>query len=148
MEHGAWRGFEPMDQARWSALATRGLKGKSLEDLVPVRHDGRSLPLRVDPVDPLAAARGLPPRAVAPPDSGQPWQIQQSLDAPADVLQALEHGIQGVRISESAQQDFGLDALLAGVYLDLVDVHLDGPEATGLLRDLVERQVDSRTFTG
>lgn len=137
-----------MDQARWSALATKGLKGKSLEDLVPARHDGRSLPLRVDPADPLAAARGLPPRAVALPESGQPWQIQQTLDAPADVLQALEHGIQGVRISESAQQDFGLDALLAGVYLDLVDVHLDGPEATGLLRDLVERQVDARTFTG
>jgi methylmalonyl-CoA mutase len=148
MQHASWNDFEPMNQARWRDLAEKGLRGRPWSDVQPERPDGWEVLVRVDPTDPAAQPVGLPERAIAPPGAGQPWQVQQTLDDPASLMQALQHGVQGVRISEAAQQAHGLDALLEGVYLDMVDVHLDGPEATGLLRDLVERQVPADALTG
>lgn len=148
MEHGDWKAFQPLDYPRWRAIAERGLRGKAWEDIERERPDGWQLPARVDPDDPLAAPRGLPARAIAGPEAGQPWQLQQTLDHPAALQQALEHGVQGLRISEAAQQSHGMAALLDGVYLDMVDVHLDGPEATGLLRGLVEHGVEGALLTG
>lgn len=148
MEHADWKAFPPLDYARWRAVAEKGLRGKSWEDIERARPDGLSLPVRVDPADPLAAPRGLPVRAIGGPETGQPWQLQQTLHTPDALKQALMHGVEGIRISEAAQQAHGMRSLLDGVYLDMVDVHLDGPEATGLLRGLVEQGLSSGQLTG
>jgi hypothetical protein len=148
MEGAPWKGFEPLNQAQWKELALRGLRGTTWEELSPPRRDGWDVPIRVDPQDPLAQPVGLPDRSICPPSQGQMWQVQQTLNEPKSLMQALMHGVEGLRISEAAQQTHGLGKLLDGVYLDMVDVHLDGPEATGLLRDLVERELSPEHFTG
>ena len=148
MEHADWTAFPPLDHPRWRAIAEKGLRGKSWEDIERPRPDGRVLPVRVDPADPLAAPRGLPDRAIGGPETGQPWQLQQTLHTPEALKQALMHGVEGIRISEAAQQAHGMRTLLDGVYLDMVDVHLDGPEATGLLRGLVEQGLSGEQLTG
>lgn len=148
MEQGAWNAFEPLNYERWRGLAEKGLRGKTWSDLQRERHDGLELPVRVNPNDPLAQPQGLPDRASAPAADGQPWQIQQTTHDPAALKQALMHGVEGIRISESAHSKHGLHELLEGVYLEIIDLHLDGPEATGLLRGLVEYVQDSEQLTG
>lgn len=148
MEQGAWNAFEPLDYERWRGLAEKGLNGKTWAEVEQERPDGWVLPVRVNPADPLAQPQGLPDRAIAPPAEGQPWQIQQTLHDPTTLKQALMHGVEGVRISESAHNKYGLGALLEGVYLEIIDLHLDGPEATGLLRGLVEHVRQPEQLTG
>ena len=148
MQHDPWNDVEARDQARWRSLAEKSLRGMSWSDVEPSRGDGWDLPVRVDSEDVAAQPQGLPARSIASPSEGQVWQVQQTLDDPKALMQALQHGVQGLRVSEAAQQAHGLGRLLDGVYLEMVVVHLDGPEATGLLRDLVERQVPAEALTG
>lgn len=137
MKEQALAAFPALTTSKWEEIASKSLKGKDLESLVSSRFDGLDLPLwRSDSPE----VEGMPPRAVAKPEAGMPWEIQQTCEGPADVLEALANGVQGLRLSASACESNGLEALLDGVYLEMVRLHLDGPEATGLLRGLMNLQ--------
>lgn len=142
------RPFPPLSEADWQHVAEKSLKGKTLSDVVSPRADGLDLPLWTRKVP----AMSLPERANAASDEGMPWEIQESVANPAQLMQGLLHGVSGVRISPEAFDHHGLHDLLDGVHLEMIDLHLDGPEASGLLRELIviaaERNCGGGKFKG
>lgn len=140
--------FPPLSEAEWQQVAEKSLKGKTLSDVGSPRADGLNLPLWTRKVPALS----LPERAVAPSGEGMPWQIQESVADSPQLMQGLLHGVSGVRISPEAFENHGLHDLLEGVHLDMIDLHLDGPEASGLLRELIaiaeERNCGGGKFNG
>lgn len=140
--------FPPLSEAEWKQVAEKSLKGKSFSDLESPRVDGLDLPLWTRRVPSIS----LPERSVASSDQGMPWEIQESVADPAQLMQGLLHGVSGVRISPEAFENHGLHDLLDGVHLDMIDLHLDGPEASGLLRELIaiakERNCGGGKFKG
>lgn len=129
--------FVGLTQNDWEAIALKSLKSRSLSDIQSIRFDGLEMPIWTD-AEPVQV--GIPPRAVAPPTDGMPWQIQQTIAHPSEVEMALMHGVQGLRVSEVACVRWGLEEILTGVYPEMVSIHLDGPEATGMLRALMREQ--------
>lgn len=140
--------FPPLSEAEWQEVAEKSLKGKKLSDVGSPRADGLNIPLWTR----KAPAIALPPRSIATPEAGSPWQIQETISDPDQLMQGLLHGVSGVRISPEAFERHGLHDLLAGVHLEMIDLHLDGPEASGLLRELIaiagERNCGGGKFKG
>lgn len=131
------KAFAPLTQVQWESNAVKSLKGKLLSDIQSTRFDGVAMPIWSD-VAPEHV--GIPRRAISAPEAGMPWQIQQTIEQPEDVANALLHGVQGLRVSAAACARWGLEELLKGVFTEMVDIHLDGPEATGMLRALMRLQ--------
>lgn len=129
--------FARLTQNDWETMAVKSLKSKSIDEIQSTRFDGVEMPVWTD-AQPNQI--GIPPRAISSPEEGMPWQIQQTIEQPAEVSQALMHGVQGLRISAGACNRWGLEELLKGVFPEMVAIHLDGPEASGMLRALMRVQ--------
>lgn len=122
------------DEADWRALATRTLKGASLDGLDQTTAEG--LPIR--PLYAPAPARLLAGRAL---DQTRPWDMRVRAEHPdpvqahARALEALEGGASSISVRCGDGAD--LATRLEGVVLDLAPVALDagfdGPRAADAL---------------
>jgi methylmalonyl-CoA mutase len=146
--------FPPADEAAWRAAAIRALKGADFEKkLVSRSADG----IAIQPLYPRRPDAAL----VAGAAAGSRWRIMQRVDHPqphhaaelaladlgggADGLALVFHGSAGARGFGLPTTDAAtLDAALAGVALDLVDIRLEpSPQAriTGrLFAEMVKRR--------
>lgn len=139
--------FPPLTHEAWESMVRKSLKGKEMEFLGYTTAEGVEVPWRVD-AELGSRTEGLPERW--PRKAGAAiWeaQIQQTFLTPDALMQGLVQGVEGVRIPELQQNTPGLHAMLEGVHLEMVAVHLDGFEATGSLRSLVAL-ADGRSLSG
>lgn len=131
-------GFAPPDHDAWIELATKALKGGSLDKLTTITAEGIEIsPLYVDPgVDDPAGLPGEAPFTRGSMAAGRAdlsWDIRQlhadpnSAQANTSVLNDLERGATSLlldldRLGVESVDDLG--AVLDGVMLDLAAVHL------------------------
>jgi methylmalonyl-CoA mutase len=135
-------GFPPASEAEWKNLVERALGGRPFESLISTTFDG----LKIEPLYPRVT--GESPRALR--QKPGPWKISQRMDHP-DIETAnamaradLEGGADALTLTVSqapSARAFGvpiesereLDAVLAGIDLDLIPLRLDaGPRAQNL----------------
>lgn len=130
MQNDPWNMFASFDESRWLEQA------KDLE-VNPMHAEGWQMPLRgVQRMDwPL-----LPPKVMGNQKAPNGWELQQRTKANAPILQALIHGVEGIRMEASTR----LNDLLEGVHLDMISLHLVGCYSEGVAEDLVVIGADSK----
>ena len=122
MQNDPWNMFASFDESRWLEQA------KGLE-VNPMHAEGWQMPLRGEKkMDwPL-----LPPKVMGSQKSPNGWELQQRIGANAPMLQGLIHGVEGLRMEASGQ----LKAMLEGVHLEMISLHLDGCYSEAVAEDL------------
>tara|TARA_B110000503_G_scaffold142798_1_gene241024 strand:+ start:684 stop:1778 length:1095 start_codon:yes stop_codon:yes gene_type:complete len=122
MQEDPWSKFASFDEALWREQAKDvDLYALKIGDVkLPIRGERRGLwppfPAKALQVDSLANA----------------WEIQQRHDSNAALLQALQHGVEGIRVASA--DSFG--ELLAGVHLNMVSLHVVGPSSESQIQVL------------
>ncbi|PCJ79978.1 MAG: methylmalonyl-CoA mutase [Bacteroidetes bacterium] len=120
---------------QWQQMASASMRGESLSGLEKARFDGMPLPLQVDSIEDLLV---IPARHKSIRDDlGNPWEIQQSFSESASLLQALAHGVEGVRTDARLVDGDQMRELLKDVNPEMVSLHVDGYETVGALRAVV-----------
>jgi methylmalonyl-CoA mutase len=122
MQDDPWSMFASFDEAFWLEQAD-GLESKALD------VKGLNLPLRGEKREDWPP---LPSKAIEGDVFPNAWELQQRVDTNEALLQALEHGVEGIRIAEP----FSLRPLLEGVHLDMVSLHLAAHYETSIVQDL------------
>lgn len=103
--------FDSFDEAKW-------LEQAHSVDLLANHPEGWSMPIRGNVNDSWPE---MPRKATGEKNEGNLWQLQQSFVHPEDVQQGLAHGVGGLRLKGHTP----LSALLDGVYLNMVSIHVD-----------------------
>ena len=146
--------FPPVDEAHWRAQAEKALKGRSVDDALRQKaRDGFSFSALE--FEDYASSR------LAGKGEAAGWRIMQPVTHPIPVeanrlaLNDLEGGVHGLHIvinpvSWSSAVDFDpmagvvvrndadLDALLGGVYLDMIPISFDAGPAAHAIKALFE----------
>ena len=110
MPESRWKSFEAFDSEQWL---------EAVGDARNVPNATWDQPIWSANLAPFA----LPARGIAPPEEGNPWQLQQSIKSHREIIPALMHGASGLRLDlESSGCDMNW---LEGVHLDMVELHID-----------------------
>lgn len=153
---GAFLSFPPASEADWRRLVERALQGRPFDSLVTSTFEG----LSVEPLYPRAI--GDQPRAWR--ENPHAWQIAQRIDHPdpetANALarKDLEGGAHAFTLTVSpawTARGFGvgieserdLDAVFAGIDLDLVPLRLEAGERAPALLSLLAGLATRRRLT-
>lgn len=139
--------FPPVSTAEWMAAVEKDLKGADFEKrLVAKTEDG----LRIQPI---YRAEGTQPVPVPRPP--KTWRIQQTVCGPtvqaanAVARDALNRGAEELEFSPvlggyGVESLADMQALLEGVFLEMVPISLDGGPATPILAALLKAEVERR----
>lgn len=123
--------FPPATEAQWRALAEKGLKGRSLEDLVRRTADGIVIAPLYAPA--VTAGHPIPARG-----SGRPWDIRIAIAQPdpglanRQALEALEGGGASILLTHPCGAPDGgpapadLPRILEGMLTDVAPIAVDG----------------------
>ena len=130
MQNDPWNMFASFDESLWLEQA------KGLE-VNPMHAEGWQMPLRgVQRMDwPL-----LPPKVMGGQKAPNGWELQQRIRGNTLLLQALIHGVEGLRMEASGQ----LKVMLLGVHLEMISLHLTGGFSETVVQDLKVVGADSK----
>ena len=108
-----------MPETRWNSFPAFDLKKwrTAVEDSNPQSNDFWKRPIW----SPVAAPFEFPPRCIAAPSEGNPWQLQESIHASNQVLVSLLNGVGGLRMGASDCDMTWFD----GVHLNMVELHVE-----------------------
>ncbi len=99
------RAFPPVDEAEWTALVEKALKGAPLSALTSESRDG----IVIEPFYPRASDHSV----VAGRAAGRPWEVMQRIDsserpASRQALEDLNNGASGLAlVFEGSIGDYG-----------------------------------------
>jgi methylmalonyl-CoA mutase len=130
MQNDPWNMFASFDESRWLEQA------KGLE-VNPMHAEGWYMPLRGrEKMNwPLLPAKALDSQAA--PNG---WELQQRVDTNAQLLQALLHGVEGLRMGAGGR----LKDVLEGVHMEMISLHLVGCYSQAVADDLNLIGADSK----
>ena len=108
-----------MPETRWNSFPAFDLKKwrTAVEDSSPQSNDSWERPIW----SPVAAPFEFPPRCIAAPSEGNPWQLQESIHTSNQVLASLLNGVGGLRMGAADCDMTWFD----GVHLNMVELHVE-----------------------
>ena len=121
--------FPPVTTADWEAAIAKDLKGGDPKKLIWKTEDG----FEAKPFYRLEDAPGLP----AFPDFPKGWRISVEADSADAVNEAIARGAQAVLVRPKNAEE--LDALLARLPLEKVEIHIRGGAAAASLLAVVDK---------